>query len=73
MGTVIVFIAGISIIISKVVLINNFVGNAIVVGIGAKEGMIKVNACINNDGAIVFALKVEETGVLPELIEGNER
>ena len=73
MGTVIVFIAGVIVIIGKVVLVDNFVGNSIVIGIGAKEGVIQVNACINNDGAIVFAFNVKETRILPELIQRNER
>ena len=40
MGTVIVFITGIGVIIGKVILINNFVGNSIIVGIRTKEGVI---------------------------------
>ena len=51
MGAMIVAIAGIGIVIGKVVLINYFIGNAILVGIGAKERMVEVNAGVNDDGA----------------------
>ena len=73
MGTVIVFIASVTVIVGKVILINNFVGNSIVVGIGTKEGMIEVNTRINNDGAIVFSFNVKETKILPEFIKRNNR
>lgn len=42
-------IAGIGIVISKIVLVDEAIAHAIAVGIGTEEGVVKVDASIDDD------------------------
>jgi hypothetical protein len=70
-GTVIVFVAGVAVVVGEVVIIDNFIGNAIIISIGTKEGMIEIDSSIDDYGTVTLSFDVSKTRICPEVIKVN--
>ena len=67
-----VVVAGVVVVVGKVVLVDNAVGLIVTIGIGAEERMVQVDSTIQHDHAVAAAIDATESRICPELIELDE-
>ena len=69
MAAVAIDVTGISIIVSEVVLVNYFVGDAVQIHVGPEDRMVGVDSRVNDHRAEARAAEGREAGVGEELIK----
>ena len=72
-GAMAVDIAGVGIVVGEVVVIDDPVGDTVVVGVGPKEGVVQIDAAVQHDNRIAAAVDAGETGVDTEVIDTDHR
>ena len=71
-GTVVIFVAGIGIVVGEVVLIDDLIGDTVIVGICAEVRAVEVGSGVDDDGAVAFAFDVAKANIRPKFVEVDE-
>lgn len=67
-----IVIAGVAVVVGKIILINNAVGDTVAVGIRPEEGVIQINAGIQNHRRKTAAIDAGKAGIVAELIQTDQ-